>query len=242
VSDLPWFLALSPARGGILWILCPFQRIFLYVLSDTIQFIFIADDMLIVVTLPQGDPPLAPFFVGTLCGARLKNTDNCANRLRWGTKWRLVLCRGVRLYAPTNACNDHNSMDMIGHHHIHVQKDVRSQDRGLQPPVFRDLSQCCQLYLLVYDLAEQTLLTPYTDCHRIGTGLAVVISLEANGTTTVLFRIEPYLAPPQESRLGNDPLHVKQIAEEVALEEEGKDCARQHEEEKYHLSPVLSLE
>lgn len=131
---------------------------------------------------------------------------------------------------------------MIGHHHIHIQKDVRSQNRGLQPPVFRDLSQCCQPYFLVYDLAEQTFLAPYTDCHKIGTGLAVVISLEANGTTTVLFRVEPYLAPPQKSRFGNDGLYVKQVAEEVALENEGKNCACQHEEEEYYLSPVLSFE
>src|SRR4030042_334729 len=160
---------------GVFAILAPARRVVSDVPPDGVQFVFVPDDVFVVVALPDGQPRSAPHFVDAFGGNGLKRAHQPAQ----GLSFRSV-CRGGSRTAPTRIANDNDAVKMIRHHHVLIKLD--------------EIIPVCQptprfFYHIVKPLIFQQRGTiPTYNRHKIRPGLPVIVGGQANGPSVALGR------------------------------------------------------
>ena len=117
------------AAGGVFAIERPLLRVVDDVLAEGVELALIPDDLFLVVPLPEMSARGIPQLVDPFGRYRLERADQAAQRL--SSRPHVPCCRGgsrtalALRTAPVIIMDDDNPMQMVGHHHPRIQRNVR---------------------------------------------------------------------------------------------------------------------
>lgn len=142
--------------------------------------------MFVVVTLPDSRPGCAAPFVDFLSGLILKITHDLP---------QCVMVVGTAQVRLCTRGDDNDAMQMIWHDGIFIGFHIGVMKRKFIPAFADNPPILTQTRFPFNHLAEQTILTMYANRDKIRTGLAVVISPQAQRTTIAFFAVKLQLMP-----------------------------------------------
>ena len=194
----------------IIFICQPIGRIFLYVFPDSIQFIFIMNEMFVVISLPiKRNTHILSNCLSGLC---LEKSDNLAQGQRMifhhnplsriiFTISVLLQCRGLihQTLFGINLNDFYDPVKMIWHDHELIYIDIREIRRDLTPRSFSNYTHFIQKHCGIGNLSKKTFAFFCTNGHKIKSGPGIIISLQADRTAPVSLRFQLFSFGPGTS-------------------------------------------
>jgi hypothetical protein len=158
---------------------CPLQRVIHDVFADAVQRFVIADDVFVIIALPQFYAGGITHFIDAACGRRFEQTYNrwdgigCRFTEFFHRRDTFIICRGMLQRASTVRMQYNDPVKMVRHHHKRVQFNIGSYFRRAQPFILDDFSHIAQPHFPVCDFPEQAGAILRADGHKIRPGLRI---------------------------------------------------------------------
>jgi len=193
-----------PRLPGVLFISRPVLWVSSYILAKRRQFALVANDVLIVVTLPhhQVAPTTQRPDAARNCPLIPANERSQRSR-RPGqpTAGTRTSCRGA-WHAPATRLLSHpdNRMYVIRHHDKRIQFSLGPYQRRPQPFAGHNFAPIIEAHFAIHDLSPDALLLPGAQCHEVTAWQPVVETGKPYGASPgdviVVILLQRPLVPP----------------------------------------------
>ena len=145
--------------AGFFPVQCPLEGIAGNVPPDAVQFLLVADDVFVEITLPYRFTRAAAQQVDTLGGQRLERADHPTQRLApHGDGSRTALI---------SIADDNDAVQMVGHNDPFVEIQVRVALGEPSPTVGNRTATIGVVHPILYNRPKNRFAITYTDCHEI---------------------------------------------------------------------------
>jgi len=167
----------------VLLVQMPAQRIVHNILPDRIEVSFVADDVLVVVALPDRGAGYSTEPVDAARGGGFERAQH--GRQRAGRRFREPplhgRCRGMACHAPTlMIAKQKNSVHVVRHDDEGIQRDMRKMIGNRIPAIQHDLTRRAQPHFPVHHRTKQDSTFMGADRYEIRSGPGVIILGQAH--------------------------------------------------------------
>ena len=163
------------------------------VFPDSVQFLFVADDAVVVIALPQTTPKRFPPGIADTrdvpCGRQgfepFHHVGQEQYLRRGGSPWPPVVRLIIRAGTGTRpyGFNDQNTVNMIRHHLHSIHANPGIMHGNVCPDLIDHSTGIVQNHLAIGNLPEQTPTVRRADGNEIPTGRCIVIARSSRGLT-----------------------------------------------------------
>jgi hypothetical protein len=151
---------MAPLRnqGGVLVVEGPLRRIFLDVPPDAIQVLIVADDVVVIVALPDLRPERAASAVDGNRGARFVRSYDFPDRRGaiYRARPRGAIPRGRHEWRPYGTVNDDDAVYVVWHDTERVKMNANLPHRNLIPDRVYDPPSVTGVKPVIFDVPQQT--------------------------------------------------------------------------------------
>ncbi|NMA45830.1 MAG: hypothetical protein GX945_04640, partial [Lentisphaerae bacterium] len=88
---------------------------------------------------------------------------------------------------PHNVGDDNNAVKVIGHDYEFIQINIWEMDWNIIPTLAGNISRIVQSHFAADDFPKQACPVVGADGHKIGPGLGIIVTLQADGTAISLW-------------------------------------------------------
>ncbi|MCP9448403.1 MAG: hypothetical protein NNA22_12650, partial [Nitrospira sp.] len=137
------------------------------VFPDAVHGFVVADDVFVIIALPDGYTGRAALFVDLFGDGGFERTNDGWDRTGDGATE--LFRRGTACRAPT--IHNDDSVNMVGHHDEFIQRRIRKMRRNVRPTSSHDFPLVIQPHSPIDDIAEQMRPILRANGHKIRPGL-----------------------------------------------------------------------